>query len=423
MPQRTISAAGGNWNSLATWVEGAVPTTSDFVVGNGSSGQLTVNVAATIQYVDFTNYTQTLTFNSGILLQLSLAASTNTFGASMNFGGTGTLSFQSVASTIVQNTTNRIPNVRFTGNVTRTLSTNVYITNVETINAPTFNGNTMFINGNLFNNNPISISQQNIKGTTVLNLDGNGIISNQFSNTVIINSGSTYNTYGMGCVLENGANFTYQSGTTPTLFNIIYLTQNSLTDAITLNVRRTGCNLFLANQPINSGFPNKTINLSSSPNFNLIGIFSTSRPYTTDTARPNYIFSGNSISATTLNLIPVFGETSSNTNPPVSGSLNYRGIDIQLDRLYTHSIGSLQLNGGGIPTKPVIRSNSSGNQVSINLGSKITSQIIDYDFTDVNASGGQEIVAINGTLSNTTNITNVYPTGSGGGETSSVFIS
>jgi len=424
MPQRTIAPGGGLWNSLSTWVEGAIPTTSDFVVGNGSSGQLTVNVNATIQYVDFTNYTNTLTISSGILLQLSLAAATITFGASMNFGGTGTLQLNSVASTIVQNTTNRIPNIRFSGNVTRTLSTNMYITNVETLANAVFNGNTMFINGNLFNNNAFSINNYTIRGTTVLNLDGSGIISNSFGNTVIINSGSTYNTYGMGCVLENGCNFTYQSGTTPTLFNIIYIIQNSATDTITLNLQRTGCNLFLSNQPINSGFINKTINLSSSPNFNLIGIYSTSRTYTIDIARPNYIFLGNSISATTLNLIPVLGQTSSNTNPPASGvSLNYRSVDIQLDRLYTHTIGSLQLIGGGIPTKPVIKSNSAGNQVSINLGSKITSQIIDYDFTDVNASGGEQIVAINGTLSNTTNITNVYPTGSGGGATSSVFIS
>ena len=52
MAQRTISPGGGDWNLTATWVEGAVPTTSDHIVGDASSGQLTVNVNATVQYLD-----------------------------------------------------------------------------------------------------------------------------------------------------------------------------------------------------------------------------------------------------------------------------------------------------------------------------------------------------------------------------------
>lgn len=424
MPQRTIAPGGGNWNSTATWVEGAVPTTSDFVVGNASSGALNVNVTATVQYVDFTSYANTMTITNS--LQVALAGATNTFGASMTIAGAGGLfAFGAVASTIVQNNTNRIPNVRFSGNVIRTLSTNMYITNVETTTAPTFNGNTMFINGNLFNNVSIaSTDSNNIKGTTVFNLDGNGMIANCFSNTVIINSGSTYNTYGMGFVLENGCNFTYQSGTTPTLFNMYYITRvSSAGESITLNISRTGCNLFLDNRSINSSTSlNKTINLSNPINLSTLTTFNISRNYTTDNGRPIFIFVGNSLNANILSLSPSISSTSSNVNPPASGGYTYRSVDIQLDRLYTHTIGSLQLIGGGITTKPVIRSNSSGNQVSINLTSKITSQIVDYDFTDVNAVG-DEIVAINGTLSNTTNVTNVYPSGSGGGETSSVFIS
>ena len=94
MPQRTIAAGGGNWNSTSTWVEGAVPTSSDFVVGNASSGQLTINVAAACQYVDFTNWTNTLTMNN--TLTLSLASSTNTFGSGMSFAGTNSIIFGAV---------------------------------------------------------------------------------------------------------------------------------------------------------------------------------------------------------------------------------------------------------------------------------------------------------------------------------------
>jgi len=92
MPQRTISAAGGNWNSLATWVEGAVPTTSDFVVGNASSGNLSVNVStAVIQYFDFTNYNGNITFtsNSNRINFSAVVGTTTIFGSGTTYTYTG----------------------------------------------------------------------------------------------------------------------------------------------------------------------------------------------------------------------------------------------------------------------------------------------------------------------------------------------
>jgi len=70
---RTISDAGGNWNDTATWEEGIVPTSSDDVVaqGDGSSGNLTINVDADCKSADFTNYTGTLTHNDGISWTIS----------------------------------------------------------------------------------------------------------------------------------------------------------------------------------------------------------------------------------------------------------------------------------------------------------------------------------------------------------------
>ena len=185
MPQRTIAAGGGNWNSTGTWVEGAVPTSSDFVVGNASSGQLTINVAAACQYVDFTSWTNTLTMNN--TLTLSLASSTNTFGSGMSFAGTNSIIFGAVASTIVQNTTNRIPQTTFNGTVTRTLSTNVYTNSFIYSNFPTFNGNTIYVGGNFYTLNNVSIGQTGgIGGTTSFILDGNGIFGAAFSNTLMV---------------------------------------------------------------------------------------------------------------------------------------------------------------------------------------------------------------------------------------------
>ena len=87
-------------------------------------------------------------------------------------------------------------------------------------------------------------------------------------------------------------------------------------------------------------------------------------------------------------------------------------MNLKLNSEYTHYIGSLKAIGGGIPEKPTISSITASTVAYINLSSKITSQIVDYNFTDINATG-QEIVAISGTISNCTNVTSTYPTGGG----------
>ena len=59
----TISDSGGNFDDTATWVEGVVPTDLDDVVATATSGQLTVNVYSYCRTLDFTNYASTLTVN------------------------------------------------------------------------------------------------------------------------------------------------------------------------------------------------------------------------------------------------------------------------------------------------------------------------------------------------------------------------
>src|ERR1035437_3602992 len=97
MATRTISNAGGNWNSTSTWVENAVPTLSDDVVATPTSGHLTINVAATCNSLNFTNYVTacthnavTLTIASGLTIVSGMTYTPNaSVSCITNFNGSG----------------------------------------------------------------------------------------------------------------------------------------------------------------------------------------------------------------------------------------------------------------------------------------------------------------------------------------------
>lgn len=426
MPQRTIANGGGNWNSTATWVEGVVPTSSDFVVATATSGQLTINVSASCQYLNLSAYTNTLTMNNTITI--GLASQTTSFGSGMSFAGTSNINC-GVAQTFIQNTTNRIPGLQLSS-AAFTFSTNIYVVNLQAttlLPQQLTGGNTIYISGNLLY--PNTIGTIGVYGNVNYVLDGSGVISwvfgdvlNATSRTIEITG--NYQTYGSSLSLVHNNTFIYTAGTAGSMFNILLgnRANNATISSNTLSINQPTIKLFLAANIVSSGVSNysNTINLTRQLIIDSINSFATPRPYTSDDTVAEYTFSGNSVSATTLNMNPTFRTNSSTTI--TSGSTTYKSPTLIFDRLYTHNFTNMKLSGGGIPTKPVIKSNSAGNKVSINLGSKITTQIIDYNFTDINASGGEEIVAINGTITNSDNITNVYPTSSGGGGGSFTFV-
>lgn len=84
MATRTIANSPTTWSSSGSWVEGVVPTASDDVVATSTSGNLTISAAAACRSAVFTNYTGTLTHNTGI---------TWTFGTSSNPPGNVMLTF------------------------------------------------------------------------------------------------------------------------------------------------------------------------------------------------------------------------------------------------------------------------------------------------------------------------------------------
>lgn len=411
MPQRTIANGGGNWNSTATWVEGAVPTSADFVVATATSGQLTINVAAACQYLNLNLYTNTLTMNN--TLTIGLASQTTTFGSSMNFAGISSINC-SVAHTFTQNTTNRIPFLTLGAQVTYTFTTNIFVQNFTGVPGSSFIGAfTININGNLIQSS--TSSGLGTFGNMSYLLVGSGIISYNFgaTNSATIRTieiTGNYQTYGSSVNLNRGNTFIYTAGTAGSIFNIL-LSQASGNEntSNTLNINQPSIKVFLYANAQNITGGNHTINLLAPLIVDSINVNSVSRTFTTDNKIPIFTILGNSISANTLTLIPVFRTNSSQVIS--AGSTTYQAPSLILDRLYTHYFGNMELTGGGLPNKPLISSNLANNDVFINLGSKALTRIIDYDFTDVNASGGQQVVAINATLTRTTNIVNIDTSG------------
>lgn len=90
MATRTISNAGGNWNDVASWVEGAYPGASDDVVATASSGNLTLNLnGASCRSMDLTGYTGTITHNASVILNIGTSTA-NASKVALKLAGTYT---------------------------------------------------------------------------------------------------------------------------------------------------------------------------------------------------------------------------------------------------------------------------------------------------------------------------------------------
>jgi hypothetical protein len=422
MATRTISNTGGNYNSTATWVEGAVPTSADDVVATATSGQLTINVASAARTFNLTNYSNTITFNATWTISPASSGITNVISSGTTFAGTGTLTFTVTAAgtSITQNNTNRIPNLNFTSSAgTVTFNTDIYCSGFNKLNNVTgiFNGNVVYCNGD-FGGAASTLGVIALSGTTKIVLDGSGTINYAYggSGGLEINTTGTYSTNGLGVCLVSlsGAtpSFSFIAGNFNT-FNVVLAKVVSVSqDRFFLDIRRP-INVLVENEcPTTGVVQNMDITLAANSTIGTFSSFSTQRFYTTDFNTPIVNIRGGGLSASNVILYPVLRTTSvAGVNP--SNPMTLRCFDLRLNSDNTHSFGSLKAIGGGVPNRPSISSLTASSQATLNLGDKETSQIIDYNFQDINASGGEEIVAINGTFSNTSNITSTYPSGGG----------
>ena len=417
MATRTISNAGGNYNATGTWVEAAVPTSADDVVSTATSGQLTVNVSSAARSINLSSYTNTITMNAN--LAVSGTGVTNTLGASMSFAGTaGTLVFSNT-QTFVQNTTNRIPRLGLAGTAVRTLSTNMYCVDFQPTNlaSATLNGNNIYVSRNLGVAQASLAQSDGIIGTTKIIADGSGWVSFVSNSCPIeINTTGTYSTVGIGLFLASPtgltSSFIWTSGNVGQFSVILYKNPGS-PDNYLLDVNKKITAVYIQNYACNTTSNNKrlNVNLSSTLNVDYFGCWSVGRTFTTDSIPPEVRVIGAGLSASELQLMPI-NRTTSDTATLTTNNLVFKGPDLKLNSDFTHNIGRIMAIGGGLPSRPLISSVTASSVASINLASKITSQILDYNFQDINATG-EQIVAIGGTISNTTNVTTTYPSGGG----------
>jgi hypothetical protein len=239
MATRTISNAGGSWTSTSTWVEGAVPTSTDDVVCTATSGNLSLPNSSTLDCLsmDLTSYTGTLSGGTASVLR---------FRGALTFGGTitavCTLQLNTNSVTITSNGITWTGNFQFNTNaIDVTLSGDLTIDGTLTIGSNRFFGSNLYLQGNLTLNNNTGLS-----GTSTIFLSGsnNQTWSGNFllrsNNLTIDKSGGVLTV--SGSVQFGNKTLTYTSGSVTTTGSTLVLgaTCTILTDGIIWNNVTTG---------------------------------------------------------------------------------------------------------------------------------------------------------------------------------------
>jgi len=214
----TVSILGGNWNSATTWVGGVVPNaTLDTVAFTATSGNLTVNVSSTCIGIDFTNYVNTITFNS--LLTVNGPVNLGTGG----YTQAGTSGIQVAATaTLTSGGVTWSSLWTFAGGGIFTLADNFNFTGALNFS----NSGGISINGNTINtSNLTSTTASTTSGTTNIVFNGTGTWSN--SSIGVIRNNININTAG---TLTIGTNVYYNTGI------LTYTAGTVVTTGSTLNI-------------------------------------------------------------------------------------------------------------------------------------------------------------------------------------------
>jgi hypothetical protein len=416
MATRTISAAGGNWNSTATWVGGVIPTTADDIVGDATSGNLVVNITPTIRFANFSAYTGTLTINSGFEFRINggLATDETSFNTGMTISGVGFifhgngrfrsngLVIPNLALTFNGTTTTLMDDVSVInyqmglGNVNKTI--NGFQLNITNYTATLLGAGTFFrANGTtIFNFNAANCNYTTSATTAVDNSLQNQIIIDtpgNFTITGFLNlaAGTTLN-YLQGNILGDKIIRIYEYngvGNTPTTTSTIN-TSGITWDYVWIN--NVGSQLVAP----------QTDTYSFSSNFSfgemvICNIINTSFVRFTK----NIIFTG--VGNFNGNSLSAYGFTSLKTGNSLDVN---RTPNISFSTGATYNIGELNVIGTNTARPAILKSNTPGVKATLNLTGN-TQGIFYTDITDIDASGGNTIYTYDGTISNSDNVLSV----------------
>ncbi len=374
MAVRTVSNTGGNWNSTSTWVEGAVPTTSDNVVFTATSGDLIVNInTANILGIDFTNYVGTVTFNAYIQVigAINLGTGGYTQSGALGFAINGT-------SSITSNGVVWSRILRFFGTaITFTLNDNLTITGeiiFSSSASATFNGNTLNIGGSLtFIGNPI------VSGTTSFVFNGTGTWSH--SSTGALRNNLTINTLGTltisGAVYYNTGTLTYTAGTVVT-------TGSTLNSSVSTTFATNGINW--NNVTLSGGSQTYTF----SNDFTVAGTLSLSGTTATILTGSNIFITGNLSVTTTATTsgttLITFNGTGSQTWS--HSAIGYLRPSVTINK----PSGTLTISGNiyyGVGTLTYISGtvNAAGSLLNINASATLNTGIVNWNIVEFEPIG------------------------------------
>jgi hypothetical protein len=215
------------------------PTSSDPVIFDTNSGNCIMNVAGVAGTVNFTNYTNTITFTNNLSVSGNI-----TLGSGMTFAGAGRLRYADATnSTLTSNGKEVGVEFEFTCTANHTITfadnwtfgENLILQSSAGATAMIYNGNSLLCKKSLLTNNS---SGRNLYGTTKIQMIGSGDIGTVIANLnfgldLEINTVGSYTIRNLTWGYLGGRTLKYTTGT------VTHATGTTLTLGINTNATNT----------------------------------------------------------------------------------------------------------------------------------------------------------------------------------------